>query len=496
MSIKPNITLLFLASVLTILLVISFIFPERGIPIGKSMKIRFATPEEIFSQEDEGYADISDKISNALINDSILENLSMIETDQSWDTVKANEDSLKTSIAMLKFPKNNRKLLYPVFKAFDKAKTSDQPVRIMHYGDSQIEGDRITSFIRNRLQKKFGGSGVGLIPVEQIYDFKYSISQENSDNWYRYTLYGNRDTTISHNRYGALASFCRFSSAHRQNNQSDTSFVTSWVSFSPSEYSYSNTKTFRQCRIFYSHNTDPFIVELYQGGNLLEAEMYPESSSLKTIQWIFEESVSEIKIVFKGTDSPDIYGIALDDRSGIAVDNVAMRGSSGLVFTKMDKSILKEHFKALNVKLIILQFGGNVVPHITSDYGYYERLLNSQLTRIKQLLPDVAIIVVGVADMSMKKKDRYVSYPNVEMIRDAMKKASFDAGCIYWDMYEAMGGKNSMPSWVFANPPLASKDFVHFNTRGARIIAHMLYNSLMYEYNLYKKKTSARNENQ
>jgi lysophospholipase L1-like esterase len=172
-----------------------------------------------------------------------------------------------------------------------------------------------------------------------------------------------------------------------------------------------------------------------------------------------------------------------------------MRGSSGLVFTKMDKTILRDHYKALNVKLIILQFGGNVVPHITNDYGYYERLFHSQLVRIKQMLPDVAIIVIGVADMSMKKRDRYVSYPNIEKIRDAMKKATFDAGCIYWDMYEAMGGKNSMPSWVFANPPLASKDFVHFNTRGARIIAHMFYNSLMYEYNVYKKSSSVKNEN-
>jgi len=494
MSVKPYITLLFLLSVLTILLVIAFLFPVHGIPIVKNMKIRFAAPEDIFSPEREEYADISDKIANAIINDSILETLSNQEKDIPWDTVRANEDSLKSSIARIKFPRKNKKLLYPAFRSFDRAKYSDKPVRIMHYGDSQIEGDRISSFIRNRLQKKFGGSGVGLVPVEQTYDFKYSIFQENSDNWYRYTLYGQRDTSLSHNRYGALASFCRFTPADRDIENPDTSIITSWVSFSPSDYSYSNTKSFRQCRLFYSHNTQPFIIELYQGEALLEAEMYPESSSLQTVQWTFDEPVGDIKIVFKGTDSPDIYGIALDDKSGIAVDNVAMRGCSGLIFTKMDKSILKAHYEALNVKMIILQFGGNVVPHITDDYGYYERLFGAQLKRIKQILPDVAIVVIGVADMSIKKKDRYVSYPNIEKIRDAMKNAAFDAGCAYWDMYEAMGGKNSMPSWVFANPSLASKDFVHFNTRGARIIANMFYNSLMYEYNLYKKDTSAENE--
>jgi lysophospholipase L1-like esterase len=161
----------------------------------------------------------------------------------------------------------------------------------------------------------------------------------------------------------------------------------------------------------------------------------------------------------------------------------------------MDKAILKSHFEALNVKMIILQFGGNIVPHITDDYGYYERLFGAQLKRIKQILPDVAIVVIGVADMSMKKKDRFVSYPNIEKVRDALKNATLNAGCIYWDMYEAMGGNNSMPSWVFANPALASKDFVHFTTRGARIIANMFYNSLMYEYSLYKRNTSVANEN-
>ncbi|MBA7681908.1 hypothetical protein ES703_90252 [subsurface metagenome] len=168
MSFKPYITLLFLVSVLTILLVISFLFPEEDIPLGDDLKVRFATPEEIFTSNEETYVDISDKISNALINDSILEDLVALNVNQNWDTTRANADSLKTSIARFKFPNNNRKILYPVFKAFDNAYTSDKPVRIMHYGDSQIEGDRITSFLRNRLQKKFGGTGVVLWYLSEL----------------------------------------------------------------------------------------------------------------------------------------------------------------------------------------------------------------------------------------------------------------------------------------------------------------------------------------
>jgi hypothetical protein len=63
-----------------------------------------------------------------------------------------------------------------------------------------------------------------------------------------------------------------------------------------------------------------------------------------------------------------------------------------------------------------------------------------------------------------------------------MRKATLESGFAFWDMYEAMGGKNSMPSWVFADPPLASSDFVHFNPLGAKIIAEMFYNAFIYEY--------------
>ena len=89
--------------------------------------------------------------------------------------------------------------------------------------------------------------------------------------------------------------------------------------------------------------------------------------------------------------------------------------------------------------------------------------------------------------MSVKDKNHYITNPNVEKVRDALKSACFQAGAAFWDMYKAMGGKNSMPSWVFADPPLASDDFVHFNPRGAKTIAQMFYNAFILEYHKFEK---------
>lgn len=490
MSVRPHITLLSVSTVLTILFVISSFFPKKGISLFGVVHLDFVNARTLLHKNKTNYADISDIIQkNALINDTVIATLAEMDSSTTPDTIRANADSLKHSICFLQFPKNNHRILYPAFRAFENASKKHRVVRIMHYGDSQIESDRITSVLRHKLQKKFGGMGAGLVPVRQVYDFSYTLRQSTSSNWKRYTLYGNSDASISDSRYGILASFCRFTSDDTLSNKSPKP-QEAWVAFSSSPYSYQNTKRFQQCRIFFNKNFKPFVTELYQGDNLSDADMYPATSTLKTIRWRFAKPVSSIKIVFKGISSPDFYGIALDGLSGIAVDNIPMRGSSGLIFSKMNKKLLYNNFRELNVKLIILEYGGNVVPYLTTNYDYYERLFAAQLKRLHEVVPGACIIVIGVADMSMKEKDKYVSYPNIEKVRNALRKAAFSANAAYWDMFKAMGGKNSMPSWVFAHPSLASSDFVHFNARGAKIIGQMFYNALIYEYNLYKRDTS------
>ena len=478
---KPFQILLFLLSVFTVLFAIALYFPDSGINLGEDIRIRFISADDIFTPDTLRYADISDIINQNKVPDDTI----FIETEIT-DTLRANADSLKKTITAIEYPKGKSKLLFSFFRALKQSKNSGSKVRIMHYGDSQIEGDRMTSLIRRRLQSKFGGYGAGLVPVSQLYDFSYAILQDNSDNWFRYTLYGNRDTSINHRRYGALASFCMFKPYDTAYTDTTTSHA--WISFKKSPYSAPNTRSFSQCRIFYGQNKQPFLNEILINDELYDADLIPPASSLKELKWVFDQPQQNIKINFTGPSSPEIYGISLESNSGIIVDNIAMRGCSGTVFTLIDIETLKAMYAKLDVKLFILQFGGNVVPHITDDYTYYERWFSRQIKLLESVCPDASVIVIGVADMSVKEKDRYVTYPNLEKVRHALRNATFKSGAAYWDMYKAMGGKNSMPSWVFAKPPLATKDFVHFNPKGASIIAQMFYNALMYDYNKFEKQ--------
>ncbi len=484
----------FVGTVLMLLLVISLFFPESKQRVGDSVILKFPSISDIFAPEKIIYADISDLIEES---EHIEENLAKREktpirsqkqsksikskSNYKLDTVRADAKSLLKKTRQIEFPVNGKKVLDPFFRELQKVHQLDKPIRIMHYGDSQIEGDRITSFVRDRLQRKFGGNGAGLLPVVQPYG-QFSMKQDVSSNWNRYTIFGKKDTTLFHNRYGVMASFCRFT-PHDEAKESRS--FEAWMKMQKSALGYNTVKKYDCFKIYYGYNKKPFLTQVYKGEEMVFADFIPVANGLKVLEWSFDSTPEEITVQLKGDDSPDFYGVSFESKTGILVDNIAMRGSSGLIFTKMDKKLMKEMYDKLNVKLLILQYGGNVVPYLKGSAESYGKLFYKQLIRLKTLIPGIPIIVIGPADMSVKEQDYYTTYPVLPKVRDALKNATFKAGFAYWDMYEAMGGKNSMPSWVFAEPSLASSDFVHFNHRGARLIAEMFYNALMYEYDKY-----------
>ena len=117
--------------------------------------------------------------------------------------------------------------------------------------------------------------------------------------------------------------------------------------------------------------------------------------------------------------------------------------------------------------------------------SYYRRAFKRQLKFFKEVCPLTPVIVIGPSDMAIREDGKFVTYPGLAGIRDALRDAALESGFGFWDLYEAMGGHNSMASFVHADPPLASTDYVHFNNLGVNLVAEMFYNALMLEYKEY-----------
>lgn len=483
---KPFKTLFFTLLVFLLLAGTMWITPNDGIQVG-GFTFHMPTMKEMFLTNDEEYADISEIIDHQFDIDSLtdLELLALSADDTLAENIaRASYDSLVQSIHKIEMTKEGLRNLN---RFFDKLHT-DSLVRIMHYGDSQLEGDRITAFLRNKFQTKFGGSGLGLRPALQPYDYIFSAVQENSENWKRYPAYGKVDSLVEHNRYGVMGAFSRFAPPASDTLPFvDSAFYEAQLSITKSKIAYKKTQQYKKWRMFYGNAKRPVNFYLFANDSLILKDTLQENLDYGVVSCILPDSTDGISMRFEGLDSPDIYGIELAGTSGIIVDNIALRGSSGVFFTKTDFANSTKMYRDLNPALIILQFGGNVMPYIKDKKAVdnYGRWFGNQIRRLQQSCPEAAILVVGPSDMSTKEKDKYVTYEYLPDVVAALKKAALSNGSAYWDMYQAMGGHNSMPGWVNADPELARPDYVHFSSKGARLIANMFYNALLLEYNKY-----------
>jgi hypothetical protein len=503
---KPLKIFTFFLIILIIIGVVAYFYPESGISIGSKYTLSFPTLEEMIKEDKKQYKDISKIVENNPPTDTAINFLeSSFKDTIPDDTVKAvkknsvtkePKDSIKKtykrkkretkSIRKLEFPENNHSVLNPFFNSL-KNNTNNELIRILHYGDSQIEGDRISSYIRDQLQQKFGGSGIGLFPAITPLSNSMSIKHKTSDNWRRYTIRDLKNSNFKHKRFGVLLSFSRYSPLY--SNYQDKVYKAS-INIKESPIGFNRASNYEYCKVFYGYNQKPLIIKLKENDKVSDAEMIPSTDQLNYIKWKIKSGTDELSISFEGVHGPDIYGIALDGSKGVALDNIPLRGSSGTDFTRINQEFYKNMFNQLNVKLILMHFGVNVVPSIRENYSFYQQQLYNQLKFLKSLDDDLSIIVMGVSDMSRKVESHYESYPNIEKIRNAQRQAAFKANCAFWDTYEAMGGKNSMPSWVFSDPPLARKDFTHFTYKGSVVIAKMFYKALMNEYNKYLQNNS------
>ncbi len=495
---RPAWILLFLLMVLAGLALIGVAIPTEGLRINDSLTLRFPSPQDILKKE-EPKVDISDILAIPTDESAVIDPVSIITATDTMDTDPINVDPAQVEVAdqsafsldtaalapleariMLHYPDEDRSILHPFFEALTTASKGKRPIRVVHYGDSQLEGDRITSYIRNKLQNQFGGSGPGLFPIADIVPHM-SVVRELSPNWIRYSVMNRKDAGPEHKRYGAISSFSRFTPLLPDSVPPDTVMQAATISLKKGRRAYGKAQRFSVCRMWFGWHRSPLALSFSVDGEVLSTETIDPTSELLRREWRFPATPEEITISMSGADGPEVYAISLEGTTGVNVDNVAARGGAGYEFNRVDQELLKAMLGDLDVKLLILQYGGNVLPHMTSveDAEKYGRAFGAQIARFKRMIPGVCVIVIGPSDMSIKDGEQMVTRPYLEDVRDAMKQNSLAQGAAYWDLYEAMGGRGSMVSWVNATPPLAASDFTHFSPQGAKKVGELFYTALI-----------------
>ena len=75
------------------------------------------------------------------------------------------------------------------YQSVQQVQTNHALLHIAYFGDSMIEGDLVTQPLRRYMQRRFGGNGIGFIPVTSpLPEFRTTIRQSFNDNWNVYSF--------------------------------------------------------------------------------------------------------------------------------------------------------------------------------------------------------------------------------------------------------------------------------------------------------------------
>ncbi|MCF6268122.1 MAG: GDSL-type esterase/lipase family protein [Melioribacteraceae bacterium] len=357
----------------------------------------------------------------------------------------------------------NLKQLNKFFSALKK--TKNKQVRIAHYGDSTLEGDLISADLRELFQKKFGGNGVGLLPItSHDAKFRKTTDLSFSDDWIT-------ETVFSRNKDRLPVGI---------NGQVFVNSDGSWVKMKTNNR-YKTVRKFDVAKLFYSKAKSNAKIKYILNGKKGVTKSLSAGKGLKVLE-IKNKGSKSIKIEFPRSESAYYYGVSLESKSGVFVDNYALRGNSGVDLKKISNEYLKDFQKEMDYKLIILEFGLNILSGRKTNFTKYERDMVKIINKMKKAMPDASFLLVGVHDKCIKKGSKFITDPTVLKLIKAQKSIADKADIAFWNLFEAMGGENSMVEWVNANPPRAFKDYIHFNDIGAKKEAEMLFAELMKKY--------------
>jgi hypothetical protein len=359
---------------------------------------------------------------------------------------------------------------YPLDKLLGqllKAKERKGKVRIAWYGDSFSDGDILVSDLRDTLQSLYGGNGVGFVPItSEVAGFRRSVIHS----------FGGWNTTsiLTNSRSGQFGI----------NGFSYTPDSGNYVFYKGTNH-FKHTSTFNTFRIFYTsaYNQKARILINREDSRVMEM-VASEFPSMITVQ---ADTIRQVSARFN-LNGMTCFGASLEDETGIYIDNFAIKGNSGLGLQAIPEKNLAAFDSLLHYDMIVLQFGLNVSNSPTTNFTSYIKGMSKLISKLKEAFPETPILLLSVSDRSQRRQGQFVTMPVIPYLIQAQEKIAYDNKLLFWNLFEAMGGENSMAGFANSKPALANKDYTHLNFAGGKKVGLSFARSFIYEVEKYQKR--------
>ena len=343
-------------------------------------------------------------------------------------------------------------------------------VRVAVFGDSFIEADIFTADLRALLQQQYGGSGVGYVPVtSHVNGFRPTV---------RHSFAGWRQHSVNDTIGFKSASEGITNTYHLAKGKAFAELKTTGK--------YAPCLDSCQRASFFYLAKDSFELTAVVNGEEQLKQMCVPSTKLR--EAVVRGDIRNVKWEVAGSDSSLFYGMTMDNRQGVVVDNFSLRGSSGISIAGIPARFLRNFNEIRPYDLIILQFGLNVVTPKGVRYDNYLKGMKHTVEHLKRCFPQASILLMSVGDRDYKNDDGEIrTMPGVRNLVRYQQRIAAETGIAFWNLFEAMGGNESMLALVEATPAMANYDYTHINFKGGAHLAAILYETLEYGKEQYER---------
>jgi len=360
--------------------------------------------------------------------------------------------------------------------------------RAVHWGDSVVANDNVTSTLRELMQARFGDAGHGFhLLARPTASYRHrGVRFSDGEAWSRCYIindcksdghYGLGGTTV----WSAGGARSKFATASDGNHGLKASRFELWYAAEPRAGVVRITIDDRE----------PVFVETA----LPEGEKGIED---RVERFTLEDGPHAIDVRAGGKGKVRLYGVVLErDVPGVVWDEMSQLGAFSSRMLNFDPDHLREQIALRDPALLVFQFGGNDLLLKKSQLERYESQYREMIRRFRGAPPADgepdgrrACLVVSPLDHGERVAGRIESVEMMGPITDVQRRVAAGEGCAFFDTWAAMGGKHSVARWRKAHPPLISGDLAHLTDAGQRALGRMIYLALVEQYRAYRERVA------
>lgn len=351
------------------------------------------------------------------------------------------------------------------------ARANSKRVNILHIGDSHIQADFYTGYVRENIQKIFGYGGRGFI-------FPYACAGTHSTYDYRTWKYGNWDGARNVKNPNLMDIGITGAVARTTDDKAGFKFGFKEGILMPE---------FTVLKIYCKKDSQSFNLKLklanYDDTIYLSTNARPNSPYIRVDLPIVSDT---FEVFVDKTDSTqtffECYGLMIESckDKGVTYSSVGINGAG--FNNVLAQTLFEGQVQELKPDLVVIDLGANDFYGLNYNEVELRTNLESLIASIKKASPNASVLVSCSQDIYYRRrKNVYATYPFSKLVQTTAKAN----GAVWYDYFAISGGQYSMQKWRRYH--LAKNDKVHLTTAGYNLKGDLFLNAMLNSYLEYLK---------